>query len=64
VSIDAMLDIVKGRVSFDSLVQQAVANPAATAQVVSTALTCCLGFLKTVSKKQAATEPAATPKAA
>lgn len=61
VSIDAMLDIVKGRVSFESLVQQTVANPAATAQVVSTALTCCLGFWKTVGKKKSAVVMTAPP---
>ena len=66
VSIDAVLDIVKGRVTFESLAQKVIADPV----VVSTALTCCLGFLKTLSKKKAVAavgapaETVAEPKAA
>jgi hypothetical protein len=59
VSIDTLLDVVKGRVTFDSLIQQAAANPEAVVAVAATALTCCTGLFKTLIKKKVVAAPAA-----
>ncbi len=56
VTIDTLLDVVKGRVSFESIVQQAVANPAAVATVLSATITCCTGFFQTKRAKIDAVE--------